>query len=168
MIAVVAVILYLSFNDRKSIDSGISSELSFQTKTKQHKDLEMYLGLNRLKYISKDQVPDVGSQKYVLPKSLDLNSFAMAGNWNFSLENARLDDSQGAIRLHFYAAKVYFTAAAQTPVKLIVKENGKVINTLTVSESKIYNLFDSTDPGEHTIDIEIQGSGLEAFIFTFG
>ena len=129
---------------------------------------EIYFGLDRLEYLSLDQVANMGGGlEYKLPESLPLNRFALAGFWEFHADRIEsLDKSK--IRLHFFAGKVFMVASAKKSITLKIQVDGVNQPDVTVNESKLYPLFDSEDYKEHTIDIDIPESGLEAFTFTFG
>ena len=50
-----------------------------------------------------------------------------------------------------------------------VYKDGVLVNTLTVKESKLYELIKGTGGGsEHVLEIDIESPGLNAFTFTFG
>jgi hypothetical protein len=51
---------------------------------------------------------------------------------------------------------------------LKVSIDGKIKKEVEVTTSTLYTLFDSLEYGDKTIEIEIIGSGFEAFTFTFG
>jgi len=52
------------------------------------------------------------------------------------------------------------------PIKIF--QDGKLINTITIQGDKLYNLIQGSDYGEHTLQIEVDGAGLQAYTFTFG
>jgi hypothetical protein len=46
--------------------------------------------------------------------------------------------------------------------------DGKPQPPVTVHESRLYTLFDSTDYRDHTVAITVPQPGFSAFTFTFG
>ena len=59
-------------------------------------------------------------------------------------------------------------AASQKPATLTITVDGKQQPSITVQASKLYTLFDSNDYSDHTIQININQPGFQAFTFTFG
>jgi len=49
-----------------------------------------------------------------------------------------------------------------------VTVDGKPQPLVTIRESRLYTLFDSTDYGEHTVKLVVQKMRFQAFTFTFG
>lgn len=129
---------------------------------------EMYFGTSRLANLTPAQQPSEQAADYQPPINLPLNNFSLEGRWQFDREKALLADGTGKIRLHFYAGKVFIVAAAEKPVTLEVVVDGAEKKSVTVNASKLYPLFDTSDYREHTMEIIIPQSGLQAFTFTFG
>ena len=40
--------------------------------------------------------------------------------------------------------------------------------TATINADRLYTLIQGSDYGQHTIHIEVEGAGLDAYTFTFG
>ena len=132
---------------------------------------EMYFGTNRLQYLTAAQQPSSSAKNYTLPASLNLNNFAMEGNWQFNADNAKLVSGSGKIKLHFSSAKVFMVANSgdeDEPLVLKISVDGKAQPDVTVGTSQLYTLFDSSDYKDHTIEIDIPAAGFQAFTFTFG
>jgi thiol-disulfide isomerase/thioredoxin len=129
---------------------------------------EMYFGTNRLQYLTPSQSPSANAAKYIFPTNLALNNFAFNGNWQFGPESVKLVSGQGSIRLKFHAGKVHIVASSPSPAKLTISVDGKSQPVITVKNSELYTLFDSSDYSDHIIEIIIDQSGFEAFTFTFG
>lgn len=129
---------------------------------------EMYFGLSRLQNLSTSQDPSAEPKDYAFPKRLPLNSFALSGRWTFA-DDKIVASEAGKIRLHFSAGKVFMVASSQAGnITLKIKVDGQLQPEVIVNDSKLYTLFDSSSYGEHEIEIEADGPGLEAFTFTFG
>lgn len=129
---------------------------------------EMYFEASRLEYLMSNQLPSTSPQTFTFSQELPLNTFTMSGTWQFINDHAELTQAQGALRLHFFAGKVFMVAAADHPLTLKITVDGQPQPDVTVQASKLYPLFDSSDYSEHTMDIEIPDPGLEAYTFTFG
>ncbi|MFA5130864.1 MAG: cytochrome c biogenesis protein DipZ [Patescibacteria group bacterium] len=135
----------------------------------QVKSPEMYFGGNRLEYLTAKQEPSIVPIEYSLPANLGLNQFALGGKWEFAADKATLVGNSGKIKLHFYAAKVFMVAQSLSqPVTLSIVVDGVAQPEVVVNQSELYTLFDSLKYADHTIEIDIPQSGLDAFTFTFG
>jgi thiol-disulfide isomerase/thioredoxin len=128
---------------------------------------EMYFELPRLQNLTSEQKTSTETTYYSLPNNLNLNKFALEGNWKFDNEKA-ISGGEGKIRLHFKSGKVFMVAASQKEMIIKISVDGKPQSDVKIQMSQLYPLFDSDDYSEHTIDIEIPESGFEAFTFTFG
>jgi len=130
---------------------------------------EMYFGTDRLQNLAPAQTPSAAPNDYQLPAGeLKLNTFALAGRWQFTPNNAVLIGGPGTIKLKFHSAKAHFVAASAKPVQLQITVDGKARPPVTVSESQLYTLLDSDSYADHTLEITVNQPGLEAFTFTFG
>jgi thiol-disulfide isomerase/thioredoxin len=129
---------------------------------------EMYFGLARVAMMASTEAPRAGEVAYTAPSSLPLNHFALQGTWNLSDENATLAKDGGQVVLGFHSAKCFLVASSPTPVTLQIVVDGQTQPSVTVQESRMYTLFDSTDYGIHFMTLSIPKSGFEAFTFTFG
>lgn len=130
---------------------------------------EMYFGTNREENLTGGQTPSSVPQNYTAPTSLNLNEFALSGQWQFYPDKAVLVNGPGQIKLHFHSAKVHIVADSQTqPIAIKVTVDGQAQAPVTVGPSQLYTLFNSTDYADHSLEIDIPQAGLEAFTFTFG
>lgn len=140
---------------------------------------EIYFGTARIKNIVPGQAPTDRASVYALPKNLELNQFALSGEWKFSPESARLTRGSGKILLKFYSGKLHMVAKSDKEITLKITVDGQARESVTVKNSDLYTLFDSDEYKEHVIEIEIPdapaspangegGGGFEAFTFTFG
>jgi cytochrome c biogenesis protein CcdA/thiol-disulfide isomerase/thioredoxin len=129
---------------------------------------EMYFGTMRLANLASSQQPSTTPKDYSLPDNLNLNTFALEGRWQFSEDKASLVSGSGKIKLHFNSAKVHFVSESTTPLTVSITVDGQAQPPVTIQASQLYTLFDSTNYADHTIEIIIPNSGLDAFTFTFG
>jgi len=129
---------------------------------------EMYFGTDRLQNLIDSQQPSAVPKDYVYPQNLDLNSFALSGNWSFAPDHIELNKPGGGIKLKFHSGKVFMVAQSAKPVTLKIKVDGKDQPDVAVSGSQLYTLFDSGDYADHQLEISIPDPGLQAFTFTFG
>lgn len=121
-----------------------------------------------------------GIQTLEIPEALLANVFYLGGVWNFEYEYMS-NESRGAQLQFIYDAKdVYFVAAASAPVRIkVTRDGGKPLGAArgadvdengfaTIKEERLYKLIQDTEYGPHTLEIEVEGTGLEAYTFTFG
>lgn len=140
---------------------------------------EIYFGSARNERLGNGTQGVTGPQMFEVPSSVIGNTLYLGGVWNFTPEYAE-NTSTGAKVVFKYGAKnVYFVARTDTPVTLKVTRDGQEIGsargvdvsaegTVIVGEDRLYHLVGDTEYGVHTLDITIEGVGLEAYTFTFG
>jgi thiol-disulfide isomerase/thioredoxin len=129
---------------------------------------EMYFGLDRVENLASPERPLPGTVVYTAPSSLKLNTFALSGAWTLSAERATLARGPGEIHVRCHAGKIFIVASSVNPVTVSIAVDGKAEPPITVQESRLYTLFDSTDYRDHSVTLTVQKPGLSAFTFTFG
>ena len=129
---------------------------------------EMYFGIDRVMNLHSPGGAQVGTHPYTLPDSLDIDNFALAGTWTLNGESATLAKDGGKIKLYAHTGKVFMVASAKEPVTLSITVDGKKQPDVSVQESRLYTIFDSTKYKDHTVVISIPKAGLKAYTFTFG
>ena len=175
-------IVYTHFGegDYKETESAIQKLLGMEvTKTVSEKipetaigpvgSPEMYFGSNRLANLTPNQEFSTSVKQFNFPKNIALHNFALDGKWQFDQEKITLSSNTGKIKLRFSAAKVFMVASKPTGEAILkISIDGKFVKEVKVTTSTLYTLFDSSEYGDKTIEIEIIGAGFEAFTFTFG
>lgn len=126
---------------------GDEEEMAEEKNQREVRTPEIYFGLKRL-------------DKDLTPK--------LEGQWTHSDESARLVGVNGKIKLNFFAKDAHMVAQSENSSEVKVFVDGTLVNTIQVKDSQLYTLFEGEDSKERTLEIEIQGSGFEAFTFTFG
>ncbi len=128
---------------------------------------ETYLGSARSEY------------QYTGKNPLPKNRYALSGSWIEQPEYIELTSSTGSITYHFNASKVHLVASSKIPVSAQIFLDGKPISSseagagvhdgsVTFNEARLYTLVDLKDGfGEHTLEIRLQNSGVQAYAFTF-
>ena len=129
---------------------------------------EMYFGLDRVEALASPEPPRAGTHVYTASADLKLNRFALVGAWTLTGETAILAKDGGEIHLHCRSGKVFMVANSKAPATLLVTVDGKAQPMVTVRESRLYTLFESTDYRDHIVNITIPQAGFSAFTFTFG
>jgi len=139
-----------------------------QKQNGQIKTPEIYFGTSRLEYLTKSQKPSASGEYYAFPEKLESNHFALEGKWQFGVENIKLVEGSGKVKMKFYAGKIHVVTRADKATTVNIIVDGKSVGSLNVGSSDLYTLFDSQDYREHEIVIEVPKAGLEIFTFTFG
>ncbi len=144
---------------------------------------ETYLGSKRMQFYYPSGNLGNGTQNFTLSNDLPINSFSYGGQWNITDETAITGD-KAVLNYHFFADKVYLILRPGTNptgvAKVRVFLDNKVINSavagqdvkdgvITVDVDRLFGIVDlHGNPGEHTLRLEFQSSGVEAYTFTFG
>jgi cytochrome c biogenesis protein CcdA/thiol-disulfide isomerase/thioredoxin len=144
---------------------------------------ETYVGYGRGQgFASGTPTPDAPAN-YAIPMSLDLNQWALAGNWTIGEQATTLNSASGKILYRFHARDLHLVlgpAANGKPVRYRVTIDGKppgdahgadtdAAGNGTVKEQRLYQLIrQKGDIADHTFAIEFLDPGVQAFAFTFG
>jgi hypothetical protein len=144
---------------------------------------ETYLGYQQgQNHDSPDGVAYDEPRGYVAPESLQLNTWALAGNWTIEGRASVLNEAGGRIVFRFHARDVHLVlrsrAGAAVPFRvavdgaapgdahgLDVDEEGNG----TLIQPRLYQLV--REPGEiadRTFEITFLDAGVEAYVFSFG
>lgn len=139
---------------------------------------ETYFGFARNEYLANGTAGSPGNQTLSIPADVSLNKLYLGGSWKFNSEFAE-SQSKSTITYKFKSKDVYFVASSVAGVKVTVMIDGKPIGsnvgadvaadgTVTIQANRLYKLVHMPDYGEHTLQLEIEGPGLDAYTFTFG
>jgi thiol-disulfide isomerase/thioredoxin len=120
---------------------------------------------------------------YGKPAQLELNHWALVGDWTMGKQGTVLNKAHGRIVYRFHARDLHLVmgpATHGTPVRFRVLIDGKPPGTAhgtdtdaqgngTVTEQRLYQLIRQPQPiVDRQFDIEFLDPGVEAFVFTFG
>jgi thiol-disulfide isomerase/thioredoxin len=120
---------------------------------------------------------------YAAPARLQVNHWALSGDWTVRKEAAVLNKPNGRIAYRFHARDLNLVmgpAARGTPVRFRVLIDGKPPGAAhgtdldeqgngTVTEQRLYQLIRQPKPvADRQFEIEFLDPGVEAFDFTFG
>ena len=120
---------------------------------------------------------------YVVPDPLDLNRWALSGNWTVERGASVLNDADGGIAFRFHSRDVHLVMGPRsrgTSVPFRVLVDGELPGDAhgfdvdeqgqgTVSQQRLYQLI--RVPGsitDRTFEITFLAPGVEAYVFTFG
>jgi thiol-disulfide isomerase/thioredoxin len=148
------------------------------------KSAENYVGYERTEGFASrgGSMPDQ-HRTYVVPATLKLNQWALAGEWTIEKQRIVLNKPNGRIAYRFHARDLHLVmgpSAAGTPVRFRVLIDGEAAVTARggdvddrgagrVVEPRMYQLIRQQKPiVDRQFEIEFIDSGVEAFSFTFG
>ena len=145
---------------------------------------ETYIGYDRAdNFASPSGMIVDKSQVYGKPASLDLNQWALTGDWTVDKERAVLDQPNGGIAFQFHARDLHLVlgpASDGKPVHFRVRINGKppgedhgvdtdAQGNGTIDGQRLYQLVRQQGAvADRQFEIEFQDAGAQAFAFTFG
>ena len=143
---------------------------------------ETYLGYGRSEGFAPADDPTLAPDAYALPRRLEVNHWALAGDWTIGRENVVLEQAGGSIAFRFHArdAHLVLSAAARAPIPFRVLLDGEAPGlsagvdvdedgTGVLRESRLYQLIRQPDGvREQTLQITFLERGAEAYSFTFG
>jgi hypothetical protein len=143
---------------------------------------ETYLGYGRSERFAPADDPTLEPRAYGLPKRLEVNHWALAGEWTIGGENVVLDRAGGSIAFRFHARDAHLVLSArardQIPFRVLldgeapgrsagidVHEDG----TGVLRDGRLYQLIRQPDTvRDQTLQITFHEPGAEAYSFTFG
>jgi thiol-disulfide isomerase/thioredoxin len=130
---------------------------------------ETYFGAERNEYLGNGTQGKILTQVLTIPSGTTAaNTLYLDGTWNFQYQYAETTSPVSHILYNYSAKHVYMVASAATPVTLKISVDGVLTRTVVVQANQLYDLVDGTDYGAHTLQIEVDGAGLDAYTFTFG
>jgi thiol-disulfide isomerase/thioredoxin len=145
---------------------------------------ETYLGYEQAQnFASPDGAAFDAPHTYVAPDPLDLNRWALSGDWTIERGASVLNRADGRITFRFHARDVNLVMgprARDTSVPFSVLVDGGPPGTAhgldvdeqgqgTLSQQRLYQLV--REPGsitDRTFEITFHAPGVEAYVFTFG
>jgi cytochrome c biogenesis protein CcdA/thiol-disulfide isomerase/thioredoxin len=128
---------------------------------------ETYFGASRNEYFANGIPNKIGEQNLTAPNELLPNLLYLDGTWSITAEHA--ESIANARILYTYSAKeVYLVAEAEAPAAVEIFQDGNIVNTIIIQESRLYKIIQDQNPGEHVLELRIQGQGVRFFAFTFG
>jgi hypothetical protein len=144
---------------------------------------ETYLGYEQAQgFASPEFVPDE-PRTYVVPETLRLNQWALAGDWTVGRGASVLSGAEGTIAFRFHARDVNLVMgppARGTPVPFRVRVDGEPPGEAhgldvdeegngTGTQQRLHQLIrQSGSIGDRTFEITFLAPGAEAYCFTFG
>ena len=148
------------------------------------KSPENYLGYERTEnFGSPGRAVRDKSSVYAIPARLDLNQWALSGEWTVAKNAIALNKAAGRIDYRFHARDLHLVmgpAVPGTSVRFRVLVDGQPPGAShgidvddagngAVTEQRLYQLIRQPGPiADKQFEIEFLDPGVEAFVFTFG
>ena len=148
------------------------------------KSPENYLGYERTERFASSGGARLGTRRvYAFPAQLDLNHWALSGDWTVEKHATVLNRANGRIAYRFHARDLHLVlrpVAREHSVRFRVLIDGQRPGaahgldvddqgTGTVTQPRLYQLIRQTQPiTARQFEIEFLDAGVEAFAFTFG
>jgi thiol-disulfide isomerase/thioredoxin len=145
---------------------------------------ETYLGYLQGQNLASPGKADLNERRtYALPERLDLNEWALAGDWTVGQRATVLDGASGQIAFRFHARDVHLVMGpgrrgASVRFRVLIDgeppgdAHGLDIDQEgygTVTQQRLYQLVRETGRiTDRTFEITFLATGVEAFVFTFG
>ena len=152
--------------------------------SKDEQSPETYVGFRRAKnFASPGGVAPDARHAYALPVKLDLNQWALAGNWTIGSEAAVLHEAGGRIVFRFHARDLHLVlgpSANGQAIRFRVLMDGKPPGAShgedadaqgvgVVNAQRLYQLIRQDGPvTDRQFEIEFSEPGVQAFAVTFG
>jgi len=143
---------------------------------------ETYLGYGRSERFTPADDASVEPHAYELPERLDLNHWALAGDWTIGRENVVVDQAGGTIAFRFHARDAHLVlsggAGEQIPFRVLIDSEAPGPSAgVDVDQrgngvlwgGRLYQLIRQRDTvRDRTLEITFREPGAEAYSFTFG
>lgn len=167
-------------NEKGKVSSGIVEVDDTETVTSGgRRSPEAYFGSLRNKSFASGSAGKAGEQTLKEPSSPKADALYLSGTWDIQPEFAENKNSGAKIIYKFKAAKVFLVARADQNVTLTLLLDGQPVgeaggrdvnnSQVIINDDRLYRLIElSGGYSEHTLEIIVETSGLQAFAFTFG
>jgi thiol-disulfide isomerase/thioredoxin len=143
---------------------------------------ETYLGYGRSERFAPADDATLEPFAYALPKRLQVNHWALAGEWTIGRESVVLDQPGGSIAARFQARDAHLVLSAgareQIPFRVLLDGEAPGLSagvdvdedgTGMLRDGRLYQLIRQRDGvREQTLEITFLEPGAEAYSFTFG
>lgn len=139
---------------------------------------EIYFGAWRNELLGNGQRGAEGRQAFAAARASERDVLYLDGDWNITREYAQNSGAGAKIIFRYRAKKVFMVANSAAGVTVRVERDGKPLiddagadvknGILRVDDDRLYEIVNDDAYGEHTLELLIEGPGLQAFTFTFG
>ncbi len=141
---------------------------------------EVYFGSARNESLGNGEIGVSGIQNIDIPQQLFSNTLYLGGGWDIQPEYAKNTNKGGRVQFMYTAKNVYMVASSDTPARVqITRDGGASLGNergsdvdkdgwMTIQEERLYKIVEGDVYGTYTLEIMIEGSGVEIYTFTFG
>jgi cytochrome c biogenesis protein CcdA/thiol-disulfide isomerase/thioredoxin len=140
---------------------------------------ETYIGSDRAQSFASPEGMKAGyTATYSFPSSLNDNTFAVSGLWDFQPQYATETTAGDKLELSFEARDVYLVLAADSPVQATVSvtgvsgaaatEDAAADGSMTIGPARLYHVVHLPATGRGIVTITFHSPGARAYAFTFG
>ena len=129
---------------------------------------EIYFGSARNNYLANGKRGISGLQTLTIPTDTMANQLYLGGTWNFASEYAEPEGEGGTVVFKYNAQNVYMVASSTEEAAVEIYLDGKLEDTVSVRDEKLYQIIQGAGYGEHTIMLKLKNPGPRIFTFTFG
>ena len=143
---------------------------------------ETYLGSGRSERFASAGGTRLEPHAYKLPKRLDVNQWALAGDWTIGRENVVAGQAGSSIAFRFHARDVHLVLSAgardQIPFQVMLDREAPGLSagvdvdddgTGVLGAGRLDQLIRQHDGvRDRTVEITFREPGAEAYVFTFG
>ncbi len=143
--------------------------------------LETYLGYARAaNFASRESIVKDQAAQYSLPNALVKDQWALRGSWIITADKIISESRGAAIKLHFYARKVFIVMGNSTdkPIAVKILLNGKEVvaekgqdvlqSKISVQAHRLYEAVALSESQNGMLFVVSEEPGLEVYTFTFG
>lgn len=130
---------------------------------------ETYLGYQRASFIHAPFLFINQRHRYQWPTTLPRDAWALQGQWQVQAQAIIATEAKAAIKIHFYARKVYAvmgTASAQ-PLTVTIRYQQQQ-HRLKIQQHRLYTLATLPQIADGELEIISQQPELMIYTFTFG
>lgn len=92
----------------------------------------------------------------------------LSGEWETTPEFIKSKEIDAEINYTYNAKDVYMVAAANNPTEVDVYVDEVKTQTITIQAETLYTLVEGAEHGNHDLRLEVKGSGIQVYTFTFG
>ncbi|HEY7173529.1 MAG TPA: redoxin domain-containing protein [Micromonosporaceae bacterium] len=144
---------------------------------------ETYLGYGRIeRFASPYGAPFNGRRTYDLPRRLDVNYWALGGEWTIGYESISVHEPGGSIAFRFHARDAHLVMSTEAPEPIPFRifidgeppglSHGVDVNEEghgLLEDGRLYQLVRQHDAvKDRTVEITFREPGVDAYVFTFG
>jgi len=131
---------------------------------------ETYLGYARGKSVNLNYPIKDKLASYTTALEPGLHEWSLEGNWYVYADKVVSGETNAKLHLHFFAKKIFVVMGSNTqnPVKVDILLDGRKVNEIPVTSSKLYPVASFLTAKEGQITLVAKSPGLQVYTFTFG